>query len=424
MMKTYGLEVPTILASRPEAMLQTDVLGAEALDGPLKAQWEALMEECESPLLFSSHDWTRAWFASFGADKQLLLITLRSAGRLVGLAPLVLSRLRRRPALAARYDFQPEDVGLIKAGGRARVVPVRQLSVAANLLSVNMRGGWLIAKEYQQAGLLALLEKIAALPDWQMLLLPSVTVTDAAAIAHAAKTMGLRVKWVARLRTLFSLRVTDWERYSAQRGRNFRKLCRQAENRMLAFGAVELRTATAPDEIATLLDEMFALARQSWKQTGRADQAVHLPVTSASTAFVRDLGLRYAAKGRCQIVVLRVDGILRGCMFCVSEGKTLYGMQTYYSSDVAYGSPGRLMMRELIQWCAAHGIERIDLNGNSPLVKTYADTEASYDQLLLFRPRGYSAVLFGLATFIGWTTSLLPRLRARGRATEINEHAS
>jgi CelD/BcsL family acetyltransferase involved in cellulose biosynthesis len=405
------------------ADLRTEVHSVAALDGAIRNEWETLMRDSADPLLYGTHDWVKAWFDSFGRDKELILIIVRHCARLVGIAPLVRSRLWRTPGLSAHYIYQPEDWSFIRSSRRACVIPVRQLSAVANLQSVNMRNAWTLARGFELDGARAIFSHVQRLPGWDVLLLPSVRATEVDTLARAATEAGLRARRIPSVRSLYTMPVMSWEQYSQRRSRNFRSGFREAENRLMRLPAVEIATVTAPEKLPAVLDEMFKLARCSWKQHGRDDQSVHLPMTAEAAGFYHALCRRYAEKGGAQMMTLRSNGEMLACLFCLTEGDTLYALQTYYAPEVAYVSPGRFLIREMIRWCAAHGVARIDFNGNSKIVQMYTQEAQVYDQLLLFRPRGYSLMLYAMT---GAVQHLLDGIRRRrnGRAEQVVDEST
>src|SRR5688572_10595356 len=54
--------------------------------------WEALYAADAESTPFSSPQWAQAWWSHWAGSAQPFLVTVRDAGRLVGLAPLVLAR--------------------------------------------------------------------------------------------------------------------------------------------------------------------------------------------------------------------------------------------------------------------------------------------------------------------------------------------
>src|SRR5580658_10208990 len=60
----------------------------------LKPAWDQLVEESRIGHPFLTHDWICSWWESFGAGRTLTIVTVRSGGELVGIAPLMISQTK------------------------------------------------------------------------------------------------------------------------------------------------------------------------------------------------------------------------------------------------------------------------------------------------------------------------------------------
>jgi len=375
--------------------VRVDELDSLAQLDAFAADWETLHSEVPGADLFSSPHWFRAWCAAFGADKRPRVLAITLADALVGVLPLVESAVRRRPWLSLHH-MQMEDLAFINAANRRGChVSVRQLSGATNLQSGSIRGGWIARPGMEKTILVAAATHLANRRDWDMLVLPGLRSSDEALFQEAMTGGGLTVESRPNLVTLYGLEPEPWDSYYRRRTRHFRKRFDVAERELKKLGELECRTVTDPDQLATSLGLMYGLGERSWKQKPREGHVWHLPVTSSATAFYRDLCARYGESKRCVFHEIRIAGELVAVMFSVVEHDTVFALQTFYDSSVEHGSPGRLLVRELIDWAAKQGIRWIDFNGNSPLVRMFAFEPVTFGQAWAFRTNGYSAMLHG-----------------------------
>jgi len=384
----------------------------EQITPALRSEWDALQARARDATLFTSSTWVLRWWEAFGEGKALRILAVRDGAELVGVAPLLWSRVRRRPGLSMHHVHE-EDRAFLGAGrGRGCVLPVRQLAVAGNLQSGNIRGGVVAGPGREEAVLRAVLAHLAADPAWDMVCLPGVPSGDVDRLAAAARNAGLRVCRIGRLNRLYGVMVRPWAEYVGARSKHFRKRVRAAEMKLRAMGGLETGIVVEPARLGGVLDEMFDLGRSSWKERGEKDPSVRLPVTESAVTFYRALALERAAAGGSVLVALRLDGRLGAALLGVREGDTLYLLQTFYAEELATGSPGRLLFSSMLGWAAAAGIKRIDANGNTPLVRLFCDESQDYDQVFVFRPSGYSGWLYRVAR-------ALEALRSRGVARRV-----
>ena len=72
--------------------LQVEVVSDRGRFDAIGPEWDRLVERADVDPIFLSHNWFRTWLESFGQDRQLHIVTVRSGGRLVAVAPMMRSR--------------------------------------------------------------------------------------------------------------------------------------------------------------------------------------------------------------------------------------------------------------------------------------------------------------------------------------------
>lgn len=377
------------------------------------AEWDRLQTDVEDSTLFTSAAWVGAWFETFGAGKRLRLLEIRSGVNLIGIVALVLACSKRSPTLAVYHDLQPEDKAFVVRPGKGWL-RVRQVSVPANLESANLRGGWLCRPAHRIAVLKAAFDYLGRISDWDVLLLPLVKTEEVREVIDCARHARFVRSRILLEDALFGFAVRDWQQYLAEQSKVFRKSFRGAINRFNALDGALVETVTDPARILAAIDAIAALARTSWKDQGRSGQAVCLPLTPNTQKFYRLLTERLAPRGQAQLFAISVHGQLAGCLLAYSADRRLYAMQTFYDPAIAHVSPGRMLMRELIQWASSNGISWVDMNGNSAFATAYSEHCQQYQRLMFFRPSLYSNVLYGLSSAARMATRIRGAIVARG----------
>jgi CelD/BcsL family acetyltransferase involved in cellulose biosynthesis len=59
--------------------------------GPRASEWDALLKRSATRTVFQTMEWQRSWWNAFGADARLLVLIAEEAGRMVAIAPLMVS---------------------------------------------------------------------------------------------------------------------------------------------------------------------------------------------------------------------------------------------------------------------------------------------------------------------------------------------
>src|SRR5437773_2648010 len=72
--------------------LQVEVVSTDADFLQLESAWECLVKESNLDHPFLSFEWMRSWWESFGAGKSLHIVVVREGVRVLGIAPLMLTR--------------------------------------------------------------------------------------------------------------------------------------------------------------------------------------------------------------------------------------------------------------------------------------------------------------------------------------------
>src|ERR671937_3127424 len=109
-----------------------DTLGVQVLPtmAPLRAEWAALAER--SGTVFTTWEWAWSWWRHFGRDRRLLVVAVRSGGRLVGLLPLYLWRTQPLRVLRFVGHGPGDELGPVcAAADRALVGGALQRGLAA-----------------------------------------------------------------------------------------------------------------------------------------------------------------------------------------------------------------------------------------------------------------------------------------------------
>ncbi|MFH0876169.1 MAG: GNAT family N-acetyltransferase [archaeon] len=60
----------------------------------LSGRWEKLLDESTASNIFLTYDWLYTWYKHFGNDKKLFILTCYDNDELVGIAPLVISKVK------------------------------------------------------------------------------------------------------------------------------------------------------------------------------------------------------------------------------------------------------------------------------------------------------------------------------------------
>ncbi len=237
-----------------------------------------LLRTSRSDRVFLTHAWFRCWWDAFGDDGQLFVVCVRRGGRLVGVAPLRLTRSRFRGFPVRKLSFlanaYTEEADFIVAGPEGRVVQ----AILAHL--ARPRRAWDILDLSRVRETSALWEH---LPD-------------------AAPACGLSFVTRPDICVPYISITASWKEFLGRRSRNFRKTLNKRRN---AIGKspehVRVELLASPDEINGALPEMVQVSSRSWK----AERQRALGDKPSDLAFIDRLSTELGARGWLNIWMLR-----------------------------------------------------------------------------------------------------------------------
>ena len=358
----------------------------------LEPGWRALFAAAGQGHVFQSWRWFQAWRAVFDPAGRTQVLALWRNGQLVGVQPLMPLRTWRGPALRIGYDIHPDDNRFLGLRHRYRFLPVRQLSAPVAAESSNLRGLLLAFSAHRADCEAALFKHLAGRSGWDLGVFMGEA--DTSRLADAAHRAGLQCVVRPALHHFRGIQVTPWEQYLEARTRAFRKNMRQAD---AAGAGLTARTYEGAAEVAPLLGELFDVAARSWKATGREGERDHLPLTDRTRRFVGLLCDGRDAELQPLLVLLTQGGRTVAAALCLRAGPRLFGSLIYHDLAVAAASPGRHLMKTMLQWAAAAGVGYFDLNGESRMNQYFANHTESLSQLTVFSRGVYGQALHRLA---------------------------
>lgn len=363
----------------------------------LMPEWDSLSAKNTTHMLSLSYRYFDCWRRVFGAGVRSGVVTLRQAGDLLAVMPIMIARCRRGPALSVRFDYHPHDTEFVREHSRWRCLPVNQLSPPISMESGNLRGGYLTDPTIDGVQLRRhLASALMKVPGWTVGIFPI--------------QMAEREGWLdlihGRMLTGFirpsdrrfysRSKIEPWDDAVQKMSRNARKSVARAERRAEEAG---LR-CTVFDQSSNLHEgfrNLAEIALESWKQDGRDGSPVHLPYAARQKAFYESLGATVSAASQAVIFCLFLGQHCRAAALVIRNNNTLTGCVTCYAPEIAALNPGRLIIKAMTDWAIAHGIQRMDFNATDPWVEPFSDTIDEYGQLVIFNRGPYPRALNAIA---------------------------
>src|SRR4028119_1157822 len=344
-------------------------------------EWTELCEEgaCNEP--FFRPEWFVAFVENF--EKEILLLTVRSGGKLRAVLPLV------------------------KRKGNLHGVPVRSLEAVYNL---NTQRFDLIhgADESERKEIIeAVWKEIKRQSKWQILEMRLVKndswLNDLLALAESQNyRTGI---WQMDSAPFVVLpQGEDKEKlineYFSGLKKHFRQDLKRRLNRLKEQGAVEFVVTRGYQ--SELMQKYFELEARSWKGRGGTAVACDPRVVKLHDDFARAVG----AQNALSIYELKLDGkTIAMSVNILFNRKTIF-WKTSFDEEYKRFSPGHLLIKEFLADAIRNDSSELDmLSPATDYKKVWASGEHEHAALYVFKPGILGSLLWN------WKFSVISRLR-------------
>ena len=284
-----------------------DAWAREAVDDGLLVEWDALAVETRA-VPFLRPGWFQAWMAAFAPGRTLRALTVRRAGTLVALLP-VLESWRGVSVPANTHSTVIEPLAVDEAAARA-------------LVPALLGGGWRTDLRFVPAGGLA------------------------DVMAAEAGDRG----WLARREVMrqppFTLVEGDWEAYQREQlSKNRRHGLARLARRLEEMGDVRLDVQDGGRNLAGLLAEGFGLERSGWK----GDEGTAVLSRPDTEQFYREVAEWAARTGLLRLYFLRLDGRAIAFLYTVEQHGVSHVLKLGFDDALRDRGPGVLVARAFLQ---------------------------------------------------------------------------
>jgi CelD/BcsL family acetyltransferase involved in cellulose biosynthesis len=354
-----------IAVAAARVMAVTEVLGRSEFMA-LEQEWNALVEAtCGEPFL--RHEFIRTWIDNFAPDTTLSILTGRNdSGRLVAALPLMRTR------------------------GFVNGLPARQARATANTHSCRFD---MIAEDGAAAGPL-FFAHLAADKTWDMLRITDVPAGgNAWHLYRAAEAAGFPVgRWESQCSPYLEL-PSSYEKLLAGMNAHFRSNLRRHRRRLEAMGTITVERVTGGAQLQDCLEACFAIEQKSWK--GLEGTAILQHVNTRG--FYTQLAHAAASHNYLSLFLLKLNGQAVAFHYGFTYGGNYYMPKIGYDQACEAGSPGLVLLEEILKDCIGRGLKRCDFLGmDMPWKKDWTKQVNPHDWLFIYRDAILGRALHGV----------------------------
>jgi CelD/BcsL family acetyltransferase involved in cellulose biosynthesis len=310
----------------------------------LAPAFEALEEPARPGAIFRSWSWISAWWNTFSARREPLVLVAHAAdaGGIVGLLPLF---------------AEPTPLG-----GR-RLALMGEGIVGSDYLG-------LVCRAADEPSLAQAFADYCATAQYDELCLDGLADADPLARALVERLPPARLTVEPRFRCPHLRLAGRFDDYLARlpdgTGAQWRRRRRWLEKRP----GFAIDVATAPDDVVAALDTLFVLHRRRWARDGGSD-AIDKPEVED---FHRCAARLLAERGWVRLYVLSADGAARAALYGWRLADRFVFYQCGYDPDWQQRSVGTVLLGQVIRDCFADGVTELDLlRGTEPYKLRWAN---------------------------------------------------
>ena len=318
----------------PAPALQIKVVTAYSDFLALEPDWNELVCRAGIEHPFLEHAWLRTWWECFGENSSLYILVVTSAGRLVAIAPLMLTTIRMWGLKVRRLGF------LYNAH-----VPRADFIIAGR------------ADEVYEA----LWEHLGARCEWDMVQLCQLTAgssTSRVLQCLAGRNRLLSGVWRSGASPCIPM-DGGWQAFYETLAAKHRSNLRNRFGRLNKIGPVELETVTGGDQRVPSLTEGLRLEAAAWK----GDAGTAISNDRSVTRFYSILSERAAQSGWLRLNFLRAGAQAVAFDYSLAYRNRMFLLKLGYDPAFSAYSPSNLLLAATLRDAFDRGFREYDFLG-------------------------------------------------------------
>jgi CelD/BcsL family acetyltransferase involved in cellulose biosynthesis len=308
-----------------------------------RADWEHLLQISPHASIFQTPEWLGAWWAAFGANKELATLVFRGPdGATVGLAPLYIDE---------RRSF---------------LMPVKVLRLVGAGSSDSDALDFITAPGYEEACAGAFLCWLKEGRKWDICELETLPENSrtAQAISNLMQAQSNRIDSETTPNFFIDLPPT-WAEYLEKLEPGFRPLLTRYPRRLQARYPVKIYRCEREQELNPALEALFTLHQMRW--TGRGKPGAFS--VAERREFYSRMARAFLRRGWLEFWLLQLDEKIVAAQFCFRYGNTVCLLQEGFNPQYTRERVGYALRAHVLQEMLRTGAARYDFLGGADAYK-------------------------------------------------------
>lgn len=322
--------------------------------------WENLLSSGRDLTIFSTMEWLQSWWRAFGKDAELRCLSFSKGDDLVGVAPLLRSRL-------SVFGGRLKRLAFVGAG-----------SGDSDNLDFLTRPG------YERGCVTTFIDWLGRDPDWDICCLE--TLPEDSRILPSLIQKLSELSWPHYITPIPHSYVSlpnTWEEYLKRLDPKFRPLLTRYPKRLESRYRCQFIRCETQEQLNQYLPVFFELHQMRWRQNGE------LGVFSDADrrCFYEYMAKSFLQRGWLEFWVLELDGVPRATQFCFRYHNTVYLLQEGFDPQYADEKVGYALRAHMLRHFIQSGVTRYDFLGGADTYKLkFGAALGSYVTVKFARP--------------------------------------
>lgn len=295
---------------------------------PRRSEWNALVERSATNTVFQTLEWHCSWWKALGGGSRPLILLAEAAGKMVGIAPLMLSEQR----LFGRRRRVVEFIGTHAADYCDFVADASQPEIVTLLLQ----------------------RLIDHADRWDLLHL--INIAETSPLLNVLPRFFGERGYAADLQRRHDCPTRVFGDRAADLGLLRKRDIRKKDNELRAQGELEFRLYREAAEIEPLLDAFFQQHIDRWTSTP-TPSFFH---DERQREFYRQLVRLLAANKWVVFSVVWFNRVPISFHFGYEYGTRVYFIKPTFDPQYAEYAPGMLHIKYVIEYALQHGLKELD----------------------------------------------------------------
>lgn len=293
-----------------------------------------------------------------------MALLLKKDGRLIGAAPLMLTKDKMRGFPINKIAFMGES---------------------------SWTTGDFLTTEQKEKALEKIIEYLLGI-NWDMMDLQNVPEEseNIRIMAEILKTKGINHLTIPASSSPYLIADTSWESFYNQRSIRFKKAMRNKINKINKSGTIKIQKYSAPEEVRHVLPIIFEIGLKGWKH--KINNAISS--TEENKKFYTQLSEAMSSMGWLNVWLLSLNEKPIAFEYHISYKNTIHGLIADYDEDYRELSPGSILDFNIMQHVFQNEKCEYDLgSGNSFYKMNWTEKAKKYQNIYFYKNNFYGNFL-------------------------------